>query len=139
MCTPGREMRTLKIDRKEISSLHVFGLSSRICALTLAASLLIVSSCTHNPATNSSQSSSSVGTGTAKSSEDRQLEDLERTFDGKIGIYAINTSNGAIMAHREDERFPLQSTIKFMEFPPCSIEAAPTSIYRKSCTIPKMI
>ncbi|VBA57503.1 Beta-lactamase [Mycobacterium attenuatum] len=29
-------------------------------------------------------------------------------------MYAINTSNGEIIAHREDERFPLQSTIKFM-------------------------
>ncbi|WP_168991274.1 class A beta-lactamase [Mycobacterium attenuatum] len=75
-------------------------------------SLLLISGCAHNSATNSA-STPSVSTRPVEP-EGKQLEELEHTFDGKIGVYAINTSNGEIIAHREDERFPLQSTIKFM-------------------------
>lgn len=44
----------------------------------------------------------------------KPLVDLERTFDGKLGLYAINSNTGEIISYRADERFPLQSTIKFM-------------------------
>jgi beta-lactamase class A len=78
----------------------------------LLVSLLLISGCAHNSATNSAHTPS-VST-KAIESEGKQLEDLENTFDAKIGVYAINTSNGEIIAHHGDERFPLQSTIKFM-------------------------
>ena len=44
----------------------------------------------------------------------KQLVTLEHSFDGKIGVYAIDTNNNYIIAHRENERFPVQSTAKFM-------------------------
>ena len=50
---------------------------------------------------------------TTHSPESDQLETLETTFAGKIGLYAVNSGNGEIIAHRAEERFPLQSTIKF--------------------------
>ena len=43
-----------------------------------------------------------------------QLEALEKTFDGKIGVYAINTGNDQTIAYHAEERFPFQSTFKVM-------------------------
>lgn len=43
-----------------------------------------------------------------------KLKNLEKTFDVKIGVYAINTNNNQIIAYHADERFPLQSTFKLM-------------------------
>jgi len=43
-----------------------------------------------------------------------KLQNLEKSFDGKIGVYAINTNNNQIIAYRADERFPVQSTLKLI-------------------------
>lgn len=37
-----------------------------------------------------------------------QLTNLEKTFNGKIGVYAINTNNNQIIAYRANEHFPVQ-------------------------------
>lgn len=44
-----------------------------------------------------------------------QLKKLEKEFDGKIGLYAIDTSNNQIITYRADESFPIQSTYKVMD------------------------
>lgn len=44
----------------------------------------------------------------------KQFEKLEKSFDGKIGVYAINTNNNQIIAYRAGERFPVQSTLKLI-------------------------
>lgn len=44
----------------------------------------------------------------------KKLAKLETSFNGKIGVYAINTNNNQIIAYRADERFPVQSTLKLM-------------------------
>lgn len=43
-----------------------------------------------------------------------KLAKLESSFDGRIGVYAVNTNNGQIIAHRANERFPVQSTMKMI-------------------------
>lgn len=43
-----------------------------------------------------------------------ELENLEKNFDGKIGVYAIDTNTDEIVAYRADERFPVQSTLKLV-------------------------
>lgn len=43
-----------------------------------------------------------------------KIEDIEKNFDGKIGLYALDTNNNNIIAHRENELFPVQSTMKMM-------------------------
>jgi beta-lactamase class A len=43
-----------------------------------------------------------------------KIKNLEKSFDGRIGVYAINTNNNQIIAYRADERFPLQSTFKMI-------------------------
>jgi beta-lactamase class A len=42
------------------------------------------------------------------------LQELESSFNGKIGVYAINTNNNQIIAYRANERFPMQSTFKLI-------------------------
>jgi beta-lactamase class A len=56
---------------------------------------------------------SSTATGSPRPSYHR-LADLEKEFDGKLGVYALDTNNGEVVAHRADERFPLQSTMKLL-------------------------
>jgi beta-lactamase class A len=43
-----------------------------------------------------------------------QLDDMEAELGGRIGVAAIDTGNGARLAHRGDERFAMCSTFKWM-------------------------
>lgn len=43
-----------------------------------------------------------------------KLAKLESSFDGRIGVYAINTNDGQVVAYRANERFPVQSTLKLI-------------------------
>jgi len=47
-------------------------------------------------------------------SVEQRLARLEKEFDGKIGIYAINTGNNQVIAYRANDRFPVQSTFKLI-------------------------
>ncbi|WP_457219656.1 class A beta-lactamase [Nocardia gipuzkoensis] len=41
-----------------------------------------------------------------------RLDELERTFDARLGVYALATGSGTTIAHRADERFAFCSTFK---------------------------
>ena len=43
-----------------------------------------------------------------------QLASLEKSFNGQIGVYAMNTGNGQTIAYRANQRFPFQSTSKLI-------------------------
>ena len=43
-----------------------------------------------------------------------RLAAIERALDGRLGLFALDTANGAELGHRADERFPLCSTFKMM-------------------------
>jgi beta-lactamase class A len=43
---------------------------------------------------------------------DRALRALERRFDARLGVLAVDTGTGREIAHRADERFPFASTFK---------------------------
>lgn len=43
-----------------------------------------------------------------------EVQVLEKDFAGKMGVYAIDTNNGSVISHCADERFPIQSTVKFI-------------------------
>lgn len=49
----------------------------------------------------------------AADAQDR-LGRLERDLGGRLGLFALDTSDGAQLGHRADERFPLCSTFKMM-------------------------
>ncbi len=50
---------------------------------------------------------------TARDSASRFAE-LEAEFDARLGLFALDTASGKIIAHRANERFPLLSTFKVM-------------------------
>lgn len=43
-----------------------------------------------------------------------KLRSMEKDFDGKIGVYALDTNTNQIIAYRANERFPIQSTMKLL-------------------------
>ncbi|WP_411083303.1 class A beta-lactamase [Streptomyces sp. cmx-18-6] len=43
---------------------------------------------------------------------DRAFAELERKFDARLGVYAVDTGDGRLIAHRPDERFAYASTCK---------------------------
>ncbi len=44
----------------------------------------------------------------------QKLTNLEKSFNGKIGVYVVNTANNQSISHHAHERFPVQSTFKFL-------------------------
>jgi beta-lactamase class A len=59
-----------------------------------------------------------------------QVSELEKTLDGRIGVYALDTGSGRQFAHRADERFPLCSTFKVI---------AAGAILHKSAHVPGLL
>lgn len=59
-----------------------------------------------------------------------QLQQLEQRFGGRLGVFALDTADGAVLAHRADERFPFCSTFKAM---------LAGAIYHKSQTTPGLL
>jgi beta-lactamase class A len=49
---------------------------------------------------------------TATPSPDSAFRRLERRFDARLGVYALDTGGGREVAHRDRERFPFASTFK---------------------------
>ncbi|MFE4617138.1 class A beta-lactamase [Streptomyces sp. NPDC056747] len=62
----------------------------------------------------STPKSSTPKSSTPKSSAStaRAFGDLERKFDARLGVYAIDTGSGRTVTHRPDERFAYASTCK---------------------------
>ncbi|VTU32729.1 Beta-lactamase precursor [Variovorax sp. PBS-H4] len=44
----------------------------------------------------------------------RQLAEIEKKIGGRLGVHVLDTANGRHAGHREDERFALCSTFKFL-------------------------
>ncbi|WP_433580578.1 class A beta-lactamase [Nocardia brasiliensis] len=63
------------------------------------------------PLTACSTSTTTESAPTTQARHDRLFE-LERKFDARLGVYALDTASGAIIAHRADERFAFCSTFK---------------------------
>jgi beta-lactamase class A len=47
-------------------------------------------------------------------SAEHALAALETTFDGRLGVYGLDTGSGASVGHRADERFLMCSTYKML-------------------------
>ncbi|MDA0140888.1 class A beta-lactamase [Solirubrobacter sp. CPCC 204708] len=85
----------------------------RLCA---AAALLTLTACgeTAAPApTPTATATATAPTPTATATPDtRAFRQLEREFDARLGVYALDTGSGRELAFRANERFPLASTFK---------------------------
>lgn len=45
-------------------------------------------------------------------SAEQQFADLEQRYDARLGVFAVDTSAGTEVTHRDTERFPMTSTFK---------------------------
>ncbi|GGT46057.1 beta-lactamase [Streptomyces kurssanovii] len=83
-------------------------------ALLGAAALLPLAGCaksTPAPASPPTATPSSSAPSPSVGQHDR-LTELERTYDARLGLYALATGTGEVIAHRADERFAFCSTFK---------------------------
>ncbi|MGP4014306.1 class A beta-lactamase [Saccharopolyspora sp. 5N708] len=71
-----------------------------------AAALLPLAGCANGETPPSAPSAA------ATSDQHDRLAELERKFDARLGVYALNTGTGATIAYRADERFAFCSTFK---------------------------
>ncbi|MER6999330.1 class A beta-lactamase [Streptomyces sp. NPDC000410] len=88
-----------------------------------ALAVLPLTACGHGGSPASSSPSSAVsasssplaaatGPGTAVKSFDRDFTELERKFDARLGVYAVDTGTGREVAYNDGERFAYASTFK---------------------------
>ncbi|RLV71419.1 Beta-lactamase [Streptomyces sp. CBMAI 2042] len=92
---------------------------SALAALTGAALLPLTgcSSAGADTAADGRSGASRSGSGPSPSAStlprtDRAFAELERKFDARLGVYAIDTGDGRTVTHRPDERFAYASTCK---------------------------
>jgi beta-lactamase class A len=83
-------------------------------ALLGAAALLPLAGCAQGTpaATPTSSRPTDPPPTSAPTPTDGRLLELERKFDGRLGVYALATGSGATIAHRADERFAFCSAFK---------------------------
>ncbi|WP_424215919.1 class A beta-lactamase (plasmid) [Streptomyces sp. BI20] len=62
------------------------------------------------PASASPRPGTSASSASAPTTE--RLRALERTYGARLGVYALDTGDGRVVAHREGERFAYASTFK---------------------------
>ncbi|MDJ0465849.1 class A beta-lactamase [Streptomyces sp. H27-C3] len=94
--------------------------SRRAALATLAGiAALPLSGCTATPDAASPTTSGPTPTASKTSPSapadprtERAFGELERKFDARLGIYALDTSSGRTVTHRPDERFAYASTCK---------------------------
>ena len=55
-----------------------------------------------------------TATATVKPVDTRAFKRLEREFDARLGVYALDTGSGRELAYRADGRFPFASTFKVL-------------------------
>ncbi|MFR9727038.1 class A beta-lactamase [Streptomyces sp. MS19] len=78
-----------------------------------AVALLAVSACGREPGGPEPAAPASVAAGAASAgAAERAFRGLEREFDARLGVYALDTGTGREVAHRADDRFAYASTFK---------------------------
>ncbi|NLU69416.1 class A beta-lactamase [Streptomyces sp. HNM0574] len=89
-----------------------------LAALTTLALVAPLTACAQEDSRSSAHASDASAASAAKG-EDKQPADaarefrkLERKFDAKLGVYAVDTGSGREISHHGDDRFPYNSTFK---------------------------
>ena len=77
--------------------------STRRSILLSAAALPLLSAC-----------AAIGGQANASASAPQQLNAIENSLDGRLGLFALDTASGQRLAYRADERFPMCSTFKLL-------------------------
>ena len=83
-----------------------------LAALTVVA-LIPIGGCSSNDGSTEAPSETSAPASTpADISADEELEELENTYDVRLGVYAVDTGTEQEIEYRADERFGHASTFK---------------------------
>ncbi|MDT7605782.1 MAG: beta-lactamase class [Pseudonocardiales bacterium] len=82
------------------------------CLGSLGAASLAVTGCTTVARDGAPGAAGAAPSGTV--APDSALAALEARFGGRLGVFALDTGNGASVGHRADERFPMCSTFKVL-------------------------
>ncbi|MFD7087661.1 class A beta-lactamase [Streptomyces sp. NPDC059896] len=90
----------------------VLGALSALALVPLVACGQESSAASSSSSATSSPSATATGPGAATKPFAGELKELERTFDARLGVYAIDTGTGREVAYRDGERFPYASTFK---------------------------
>ncbi|MFE6040755.1 class A beta-lactamase [Streptomyces sp. NPDC056452] len=90
----------------------VFGVLAMLLAVPTAA-------CGQNappaaPAPPASSTATGEGPSPAAAESDREFRELERKFDARLGVYAVDTGSGREVAYNDGERFAYASTFKVL-------------------------
>ncbi|MFJ7420568.1 class A beta-lactamase [Streptomyces uncialis] len=70
------------------------------------------------------------GPGTAMKPFTDELKSLERKFDARLGVHAVDTGSGREIAHNDRERFPYASTFKALAAGAVLREQSPSGMNR---------
>ncbi|MFE2322938.1 class A beta-lactamase [Streptomyces sp. NPDC059385] len=81
-------------------------------ALTRRASLAALSTVALAPLLGGATAEADAAPGPSVGPADDAFARLEQEFDARLGVYALDTGNGRVVAHRADERFAFASTYK---------------------------
>ncbi len=76
------------------------------------AALVPLAGCTTGEPAPRSTPSAPIGTSAAAAVRHDRLTALERRYDARLGVYALDTGSGTTIEHRADERFAFCSTFK---------------------------
>ncbi len=89
-----------------------FSRRASLAALTVVA-LIPIGGCSSNDGSTEAPSETSAPASTpADISADEELEELEKTYDVRLGVYAVDTGTEREIEYRVDERFGHASTFK---------------------------
>jgi beta-lactamase class A len=87
-------------------------LRARLLVPAAAAIVALTTACGADTPPVASPTATATATETATPSPKADFRALERKFDARLGVYALDTGSGTELAYRADERFPFASTFK---------------------------
>ncbi|GHG50718.1 class A beta-lactamase [Streptomyces griseocarneus] len=91
---------------------HTLARRATLGALALLALVPLTACDQGGSSASSSSSAATTKPGAATKSPARDFKDLERKFDARLGVYAIDTGTGREVAYNDGERFAHASTFK---------------------------
>ncbi len=90
----------------------VAGLVAALCLVPLAA---CGQSDSAKPPSSAKPAASASASGAAAKPYTGDFEKLEREFDARLGVYAIDTGTGREVTHNDRDRFAYNSTFKALQ------------------------
>ncbi|WUA08562.1 class A beta-lactamase [Nocardia sp. NBC_01377] len=85
----------------------------RLVAVALAVSTMVTAACgSDSDSATTDSATTGLATTTISAAPSSAFAELESKAVARLGVYAIDTGDGRVVAYREGERFPMASTFK---------------------------